>query len=69
MMITMDPPAAACAPARLLLFGSANRDERRFPEPERLLLDRLPASEVMESGVARIPSGPIRGLVPLPVAF
>jgi cytochrome P450 len=26
----------------LLLFGSANRDERRFAEPDRLILDRRP---------------------------
>ena len=88
----------------LLLFGSANRDERRFPEPDRLVLDRhpnphlafghgthaclgallaetearvglgmllarLPDYEVVEAGVERLHSGPIRGLARLPVAF
>jgi hypothetical protein len=88
----------------LLLFGAANRDERCFPEPDRLilgrrpnphlafghgthaclgallaetearvglelLLARLPEYEVVERGVERLHSGPIRGLTRLPVAF
>src|SRR5579871_54684 len=88
----------------LLLFGSANRDERYFAEPDRLVLDRrpnshlafghgvhaclgallaetearvgleaflarLPAYDVLEAGVERLHSGPIRGLVRFPVRF
>jgi len=88
----------------LLLFGSANRDERHFADPDRLILDRrpnahlafghgthaclgallaetearvglelllarLPEYEVVEAGVERLHSGPIRGLARLPVAF
>ena len=88
----------------LLLFGSANRDERRFEEPDRLILDRrpnphlafghgthaclgamlaetearvglelllarLPAYEIVDAGVERVHSGPIRGLARLPVTF
>ena len=87
----------------LLLFGSANHDERKIAEPERLdllrdpnphlafgfgahfclggnlarlearvafeeLLARLPDYRMTESRVQRICSGPVRGVLSLPVA-
>lgn len=41
----MTPPWRAAIPV-LVLFGSANRDERVFPDPDVFDIDRLPEHQV-----------------------
>ena len=39
----------------VVLFGSANRDERAFPEPDRFLIDRHPSEHLAFVGHSPVP--------------